>query len=355
MRESVALKGTGDSEQVNELLVELFPKLAFAFTNTVFSEKSENDWEKDLRVASSRYFDLYFQLSLPDDEVSMAEIDYAIEAARDTTEFKGILSSFGQSQRIVNAISSIRHRLSDVDPVLLPNVLDSLINIGDDVEQKGSPLFGHIPEFWHIRWAIFDVLDLMPAAQRFPALITVLERSVALGTMINIVGFLGAIKKEKADRYPELTEDLLKDLQRVIVQRIRESSHEGSFLDRETLPSVLGAWKNWGDPAEPLSYVQEVLKDPIKTIAFVDKFIYQTHSAAVTEKVVKTTNRLGFTDLSELVDLIELLNVLRNIDPETLSQDQRRTLQFTVKELGEFKSSGLTPSQFQGKKQFEWS
>lgn len=348
------LKGTGDPEKVKELLVELFPKLEFAYSNTTFTEDSEDRWEKDLRVASSRYFDLYFQLSLPDDEVSVAEIDRAIEAARDTPEFTNILSAFVQSKRIVNAISSIRHRLSEVEPRLLPNVLDALINIGDEVEHKGSPLFGHIPEFWHIRWAIFDVLDRMPADSRFPALTEALERSVCLGTMIDIVGFLGATKKEKADRYPELTEDILKQLQSIIVQRIRECAHAGSFIDREALPSILGAWKNWGDPSEPTHYFKDVLKDPIKTIALVDKFIYQTHSAAATGKTVKTTNRLGFTDLSELVDLIELLSVLRKIAPEALSQDQRRTLQFAVKELGEFESSGLTPYQFQNRRQFEW-
>jgi predicted KAP-like P-loop ATPase len=158
------LEGTGDVERVKDLLVELFPKLAYAYSNRVYGTESETDWEKDLRVASSRYFDLYFQLTLPNDEVSVAEIDQAVEAARDTSAFGDALVSFLQSKRIVNAISSIRYRLSDVKPELLPNLLAPLIDIGDAVKQRGSPLFGDIPEFWQVRWAIFDVLDRLPAA-----------------------------------------------------------------------------------------------------------------------------------------------------------------------------------------------
>jgi len=346
------LRATGDFEQVKDPLLELFPKLAYAFNNTVYTVESENAWEKDLRISSSRYFDLYFQLRLPNDEVSMAEIGQVLEAAGDPSVLKEMLVSFVESKRIVNAMASVRHRLSEVKPELLPNMLVPLLDVGDMVKQRGSPIFGDIPEFWHVRWAIFDVLDGLPPDTRFPTLIVALKKSVGLGTMVNVVALLGQIKEEKRDKYPELTAEILADLKKIVAQRIQDCSTGEPFVGAESLPSIIWAWKNWGDPAKAKDYIEGVLKDPVKTITFLDKFIYEIHSSGGTDKTVKTDNSLACQGLSDLTDLSQLQKLLQSMDAGKLSQNQRDIRQFVMKELDSLEASGLTPEQFENERRF---
>jgi hypothetical protein len=88
-------------------------------------------------------------------------------------------------------------------------------------------------------------------------------------------------------------------------------------------------------------------------ISFLNRFIYQTHSASVSDRIAKTTNRIGFKTLSEFVDLNELSDILRVIDVSSLSEAQREVLTFALNQLVEFHKSGLTPEQFDSRRRFD--
>lgn len=347
------LSGTGALAEVKDLLIELFPKLGFAYANTAYSADWEAEWEKDFRVGSSRYFDFYFRLAIPTDEVSAAEIDRSMDAASDAAAFRESLLSYVQSRRVLNGISSIRHRLADVPPQFLPNILASLLDIGDIVKQTGSPLFGDIPEYWHVRWAIFDVLDRLPVETRFPTLLKAFENCSALGTMVNIVALLQEIKEKQQDKYPELSEDTLRQLKSTVVERIRRLSHEEAFFNNESLPSILWAWKNWGNSAEAEAYVRGLLERPERLAGFLDKFVSQVHSAGLSDRVVTTTNMLACRALAEWVDLNQLLHTVRHLDSSALSKHQSDILAFIKQALEQFQKSGLTPAQFDNRQRLQ--
>jgi predicted KAP-like P-loop ATPase len=110
-------------EKTKDLLIELFPKLRYAYGNTLYPGDAEEDWERNLRIASTRYFDLYFQLVVSSEDVSTSEVDMMVSKASDWAALEELLASYIGSKRIVNALSSFRHSLGDIKPGFLPNVL----------------------------------------------------------------------------------------------------------------------------------------------------------------------------------------------------------------------------------------
>src|SRR5205807_93386 len=65
------LNPTGElAEDLKDVLLELFPKLTYAYGHTKHGHTSETEWEKTYRIATKRYFDTYFALVLSESEVS---------------------------------------------------------------------------------------------------------------------------------------------------------------------------------------------------------------------------------------------------------------------------------------------
>jgi hypothetical protein len=345
--------GTQLSDEIRDLLMTLFPKLEYAFRSMAHGAQSEQRWEADLRVASSRYFDVYFQLNLPSDELSSVEMDTVVSSAGVSGALQEFLVSCIKSKRILNAVASLRHRLTEVPQQDLGVVLGALIAVGDSVKQRGAPLFGDIPEFWHVRWAIFDVLDRTVPQNRLSSLSTAFLNSTGVGTMADITAHLARFRQEKPEKYSEMTAEGMEGLQRIVVERIRASSTEAWFLDRESLPIILWAWKTWGGLGEVRKFVETLYENPGRMLAFVEKSKVKTYSSSVGEKAVAEHERLACAPLAEMLDLSRLRAYLTGVDAASLSPVQQGVREFAIQQLDELVKSGLTPEQFDERRRMD--
>jgi len=341
------LKATGEVDAVKDLLVELFPKLEYAYGHVNHGAESEDQWEKEYRIGTERYFDSYFQLTLPPGDVSVGEIDQAILAASGQAALEEKLRAFLASRRIVNALSSIRHRLDDIPKNHLPSVCGALVEIGDSVEHEGSPFFRNIPEYWHVRWAIFDVLERMPHGNRFEVLEGIFARSRAVATVTDLVVLLAKLKDEKKDKYPDLSDEVLQRMTGIAVQRLRVAAEDSSLLTSPYLGFNLAWWARWGDAHEAKEYAASVLTDPEKMPRCVKHFVYEQRSAGMGDKVACVKKNLAAKALAELVDLTQLRESLEALDTSRLPATDAEAVQFVKDQLRQLIDSGLTPEQFQ--------
>ena len=135
-------------------------------------------------------------------------------------------------------------------------------------------------------------------------------------------------------------------------ERRTSSQDVQTLLHYNALPSILWTWKSWGKSDRPSTYVREILSNPQDVIPFVDKFIYQIHSAGASDKLVRTTNHISCKALAEWVDLKDLL---AKIQATTASgpDSKNGTRQFAIEKLTEFVESGMTPEQFDARKYVE--
>ncbi len=174
-------------EECKDLVVELFPKLQYAYARILYGHNSETEWEKSLRVCTTRYFDFYFQLVVPEGQVSLAEIEKTVERAHAKDELIQELIRYMDTDRIRPALESIRPRLKSIPPQDLANVLGALLDIGDRVKQSGSFIAGLLPEFLYVSWAIFDVIDLLPPQDRLGVLEAQFRATEGIGTAANLL------------------------------------------------------------------------------------------------------------------------------------------------------------------------
>jgi hypothetical protein len=348
------LSQTGElDESLKGLLCQLFPKIDYAYTvsHSLHAEGAESEWEKSYRVATSRYFDAYFQLFLAPSEVSIREISELLRECADEAVGVKNLKKLSDAGKLKAAMDSLRFRLAEVPSVNLPTLLGALVAIGEVASDSGSPLAGQIPEYWHVRWAIFDVIEKIEPTQRPNTLLEVARRIFAPKTLTNVVGLLEELKSKK-NKYQEFTNEDISGLRSAIAQRIGSYVRSAENPEPHDIPMLLYAWRTWGNPLEVAAYVRSLTDTDVKLASFLDKFICQTHTASSNEKVMRTHNRVAMEQLSEALDLKDLNDRLKNVDTTKLKAGEGDVIRFVLEQLELMHTKGVTPEQFDGSRLF---
>lgn len=343
------------NENLKSLLIELFPKVEYAYSpsHTIYTHHSENEWEKFYRAATQRYFDAYFQLTLAPSEVSVAEVSKLISESGDERLCAAHLKQLIVGGRLKGAMDSLRFRLKEVPPMNLPPLLGALIQAGDLASDSGAVFAGQIPEYWHVRWVIFDVLDLLPQASRVPTLLNIAQCIFAPKTLINVAGLVEELR-QKENKYSEFGDTDLKSIRQAVVGRIKSAIEANDIPDPpEALPLMLSALRQWGNPNDAANYVRKLTDTDEALASFLNKFIYQTHSTAVTDKIMRTHNKVAMKELADALDLHVLVKRVSGFDLNKVGNENKEVLMLVSQQIEKMRQQGLTPEQFDNRRLIE--
>lgn len=349
-----ALANVGElTENLKTLLVDLFPKISFAYGDTTHGHESETFWEKTHRVVTTRYFDAYFQLALGPTEVSVEEVSELVKESGNERRILELFQQLKAKGKIKHAMESLRFRLPEVPSLSLPDLLSALILLGEKAGDEGSPLGGVISEFMHVRWVIFDVLERTAPERRPDLLLEIARTRFAPRTMFNLLLFIQALQSERG-AHKEFTEERVTEIRAALVKSIETAAARNSiFVTDETLPSTLEIWMTWGKPEEARAYMRSAARTDGELLDLINRFIYQTHSYGGGNRVGRTHNKLATRRIASIFDIDELLERLRRIDDGRLNQERRDIRAIALKQLGKLKEKGMTPEQFDNSRFFE--
>src|SRR5262249_54863973 len=160
-----------------------------------------------------------------------------------------------------------------------------------------------VPEYLYVSWAIFDVLDLLPAADRVALLEKLFRVTEGVGTAADVLVTIKSLSEREKNKYPEFDGALITRLQQLVVTRINELATSQDLLDKDFLPKILYSWKTWGDPSQEATYIEKAIAKDHDLIRFLDKFIYQTTSIGGGEKIARVTNKFSIARLAQVIDL----------------------------------------------------
>ena len=113
-------------------------RLEYAYSKTLYGANSESQWEKSLRVCTTRYFDFYFHLVVPEGGVPVADIETTLESTRDQNEMVQNLIRYVNTGRLRPALETLRARLKSIPAERLVNVLGALLEIGDRARHRAA-------------------------------------------------------------------------------------------------------------------------------------------------------------------------------------------------------------------------
>ncbi|MCI0709704.1 MAG: AAA family ATPase [Chloroflexi bacterium] len=119
-----------DIEVARKIVYAMFPKFDFGAWVT-HMRSIEREY---LNIYSPSNFDVYFQLSVPSEQISNVELDAIVAAANSQTEIDNQLLEYAMNKiRFDNFLQQFKYKLKDLTPDGKMFFLNSLFKISDDI------------------------------------------------------------------------------------------------------------------------------------------------------------------------------------------------------------------------------
>ena len=288
----------GDREVLKELLMELFPKLEYAWNNTGHGAGWEPNWRRSLRVCSSSLFPTYFRLSVPHGLASRAEVQGLLALSSDPEAMRGMLLELYRQPYPAGSSSPARKVLErlldhvdrDIALAQIPALLQALYDVGDEMvarepKQRGGWHFGVEIDIGRLFFALMRRIKDEP--ERFDLLRRIFAGGTAVELIINEIAGLGQQHGRIGGRLDEpeerriVSEAHLDELEQVGLARIRKLAEDGKLPSTKNLISLLYRWKDWAGVEEPLRWVSDLVSSDEGLLAFLEKALSERESSTL--------------------------------------------------------------------------
>lgn len=319
-------------KSVVELCEFLFPKAQRwqGQLNLSYTSEWEQSWRRERRIASPRHFTYYFELAVPETDVSQSELDEAVDSAKSTTAFVESLRRFKETKRFGAFIEALRDQLPDLGPDHLRVILESVFVFGDEVETEGPAVFGLISE--HIQfamWLLLDILERM-GERRFETLRDAMEKGSATFTITETTAICARMLERNdgaaqfAAKYPDLTEEIVLGLKQTALRAIEKAKAEGRLRSVPRLGAVLYRWRQWGGGEEVGNWVSSTFLQNTKGAAlFVASFARTVSQMGLADRTPKTYLTVPVREIKEFADLDTLASLLQSAEDADLTDRER--------------------------------
>ncbi|OKH52708.1 NTPase KAP [Calothrix sp. HK-06] len=219
-----------DKQPVQNLLMQLFPKLKSVWSHSSLDEK-ESEWRQQLRVCSLEIFPIYFRLALSAYELSNTQIKAMLALAYDTERFKEHLIELVKQKRTegIAQTSIFLEQLESTVPEIpvnaIPSVVEALFDASEEFllgqeDEYNNDIFDLSNEVIISRY-ISQLLRRIEEPQRFK----LLKIAISQGKALPIINQQIATVKE------EQTQSSSDD-------NLNEKSNEESLLNAQHLEEL---------------------------------------------------------------------------------------------------------------------
>jgi predicted KAP-like P-loop ATPase len=313
----------------------LFPKLEYVVgpSHTFWGRDWIREWEKEKRVCTSKYFSYYFELAVPETDVSQAELDKALDSAHSLDAFIATLEVFMRSKRFGAFVDLLRNSLEKLDRQRMLIILESIFVFGDRVSSEGSSMFfGVISD--HVRfgiWLFYDLLDRL-GKDRFDYVIRFMANRPAVFTITNVAAMCDQIVSDKTnpnrekqrEKYPELTTVVVEQMKAAAVEAISNAARDGRLRSVQPLLFVLSRWREWDNPDRVTEWVaMTFLQDPKTALELVARFAHPVTSMSVSDKVPRVRIVVPIKSIREFVDLEALTALVKGSKDNELTAEEK--------------------------------
>ncbi len=122
---------------VENTLKLLFPNLDGVFKNTTHSDSTRKRWMRESRLCCGDFFDRYFELGLPREDISNSLVHSLIQRLTDTHHFCDVLRDLGEIRQKV-ILDRLESRIEEFPIEQSDSVIETLLMAGEIVDKGDS-------------------------------------------------------------------------------------------------------------------------------------------------------------------------------------------------------------------------
>jgi len=316
-----------NKESVNRILQTLFPNRKFVEHHAVLdSGNFSRSWYENAQVCSSEIFSRYFQFDISQQEISFSEVRILLDYNADPTILENEIRRYLAEGRLDQLLHTLDNLKFTIDKHLWLPLFISLSNIGDEVV---DPLGSYIgAESSSTRIPYWILKDRAKPSERA----NILKETIKNSYGINMLARLLKLFDKEDEQEQILQEHELKELQGMVLDKIRLRVLNNTFLQSNRFMTNLYRWKEWGSADEVDRWIASQLNSRESWVALVrgfetessfsdeyDVVLYRGLNEEVVNDFLKPNRALeawddlGILDPSpEENELISALNLIKN-------------------------------------------
>ena len=313
-----------ERQQIEEILCTLFPNLSYVLDRP--STNLNDGGPADLRIYNPEIADLYFDLGLPEDGISVIEFRALLAARDDVEKLATYLLQIAQEDRLNPRVNSFLERLDTyIDEGLnvdhARNIAFVLFQIGDTLSALTDDA-----NFVFRQTTLAAIQKLLSSLYQYlnetdrEVFLSAIQQGNSLATIIRFVASLElAMPANDMFRY-------------LALDKIVFCADKGELLDRHQLSLILRYWRKWGQFDEVQQWVFSVSRTDDEFVKFIarTRSDYKTFNPSTHEASLPL--EIDFTMLEEFFGREELVGRSQGVlaSPVQISDDEREMLQKIV-------------------------
>lgn len=330
----VANATNGRQKELQEVLVRLFPQVAWAFGGMERAPESYERWLKELRICSPDVYDKYLHYSVPPNDISQAELDDLISLSGDRKAFLSALRAVHKK----GLVSTAMERL-DVNKERIPResaipFLTALFDIGDELENRESPgsLVG--PEIYLSRLVHRYLREEKDPKERLELITRAIRETTGLVQPVQL-----ADRETDQKRRSESPDKLLvseseaDSLVSLCLKKIRDAADDGELYKNRHLATLLYRWLKWDGPEAPRKWIANLCASPAGALIVLNALTHRGFSQTIDDHVGRVTTSVSLAELEKFVDVQFLEEKINQVSQSDRSVEERTAIQQFQKEL----------------------
>jgi len=330
-------------DYVKELISRIFPQLEGVFRSGYSSYASEwvAEWNRNLHICSSEFFDAYFTLIPGGDEseVSQFEMELILNVIGDQEQFERIILEFMSKGKIRKVLGRLQDYTSDESRIpksAWSSVVQTLFNISDDLPSDRTGMFDFGADLECAR-IIYQLLKRNPdSLDNYRIFKEAIEKSSGLsGPVLNVSLESQRAEKEKSDSVV-LPKDKLADLQKACLEKIIEHKTSGKLEKNSSLARILYRWREWSKEEDWKKYVEEITSSDAGFLNFLKSFGSEGRSHSLGDHVERREWRFDFKALGDFTSPDDVKSRLEKIRArkDTFYQENKELLDLILANFG---------------------
>lgn len=278
------------AENIIELLMRLFPRIRKLYEpNSVFYH-SDAIAQKNKRLCSPDFFDLYFKLSIQNNALPPAEFESILKLSAQEKEFDQALTRLNQDNRILKFLDVLDGKaLKEISLHHVPAIIDTMLDDGD-LFPKGTQGLLNLETPMRIHQIIHQLLKRYESTEdRF----SVMQNAIAHASksLYIIIHELNEQSKEHQEledtfvpmEYRNLLPNQLDALKQLAIVQIENWARTDRLISHPQLLVILKAWRDWGGSAQCNAFLQKIIQTDKGLLSFLTALLAEPIENAMTK------------------------------------------------------------------------
>jgi len=311
-------------KRVEEILTQVFPPISCVFAGVRYSSDHSDSWYRAHRACHPDVFDKYFQLAIPEGELSHEEVERIVALAGDREAFVSELRATDKRNLLAVAIDRLQSYKETVSLDHAISFVTALFDIGDELPAGRLGISG-IPPDMHAARIVYWYLKREPEiARREDILKGCVKQTTGIYLPCFVVALEGDKTKESREQRERLADDTgVKDLQELCVAKIRQAATDGTLQRNPRFGELLSFWLAWSIGDEARNWVGTLIESRDGLLSFLVNALREGQSFGFSRYSARSFWDIDLNGIERLVALELIEGKLAELREKDLEGKQR--------------------------------